>query len=107
MGQTQSATHEKPLDSFAINLHSIRLTDPQFEQVCRDNPELRLELTAEGELIVMPPAGSKTGLRNSAINHQIRQWAIPKWAVCDLVACYGLLRLRKWTDFVTVIRNIS
>ena len=76
MGQTQSATHEKPLDSFAINLHSIRLTDRQFEQVCRDNPELRLELTAEGELIVMPPTGSKTGLRNSAINHQIRQWAI-------------------------------
>jgi Uma2 family endonuclease len=29
----------------------------QFELICQHNPELRLELTSQGELIIMAPAG--------------------------------------------------
>jgi Uma2 family endonuclease len=61
---------------FTVNLKSIRLTGAQFEQLCHDNPDLRLELTSQGELIVMPPAGSKTGLRNSSLTRQIGSWAL-------------------------------
>ena len=60
---------------FTVNFKSIRLTDAQFEQLCSDNRDLRLELTFEGELIVMPPAGSKTGLRNARLNQKLGNWA--------------------------------
>lgn len=59
---------------FTVDLTSIRLTHEQFWEVCRDNPELRLELTSNGELIVMPPAGSKAGQRNSNLNQQFATW---------------------------------
>ena len=59
---------------FTVNFKSIRLTDAQFEQLCRDNRDLRLELTFEGELVVMPPAGSKTGLRNARLNQRLANW---------------------------------
>lgn len=60
---------------FTPNLSSIRLTHEQFWDVCRDNPDLRLELTSNGELIVMPPAGSKTGRRNFNLTGQLATWA--------------------------------
>src|SRR6266852_4038018 len=60
----------------ALDLHSFRLTDEQFYQLCQDNEDLRLELTAEGELIIMPPTGGTTGSRNAKITYQITGWAI-------------------------------
>ncbi|MDQ3174283.1 MAG: Uma2 family endonuclease [Acidobacteriota bacterium] len=60
---------------FTVNFKSIGLTAAQFEQLCSDNRDLRLELTFEGELIVMPPAGSKTGLRNARLNQRLANWA--------------------------------
>jgi Uma2 family endonuclease len=60
---------------FTPNLSSLRLTHEQFWEVCRDNPELRLELTSNGELLVMPPAGSKTGYRNASLTGQLVTWA--------------------------------
>ena len=30
----------------SLDVRSLRLTDDQFYRLCRDNPELRLELTA-------------------------------------------------------------
>lgn len=57
-----------------LDLTSIRLTHEQFWQICCDNPDLRLELTSNGELIVMPPAGSKTGQRNFNLTGQFQTW---------------------------------
>lgn len=34
---------------------TIELTDEQFFQLCQNNRDLRLERTAERELIIMPP----------------------------------------------------
>lgn len=61
--------------SLTINFQSINLTDEQFAQLCRDNRDLRFEMTAQGELIVMPPTGSKTGWRNGKINQRLANWA--------------------------------
>lgn len=58
--------------------HLIGLTGvspEQFERFCRDYPELRLELTSSGELIVMPPTGLRTGKRNSSLTSQLDIWA--------------------------------
>jgi Uma2 family endonuclease len=59
----------------AVDVHSLHLTDEQFLQLCRDNRDLRFELTAEGELIIMPPTGSMNGWRNADINYQLTAWA--------------------------------
>lgn len=42
----------------------LKLTDEQFEQLAAANQDLQLELTAKGELIIMPPTGGETGNRN-------------------------------------------
>ena len=59
---------------FTVNFSSLRLTAAQFEQLCRDNRDLRLELTSKGELIVMPPTGSKTGQQNFSLTSQFGSW---------------------------------
>lgn len=51
------------------------MTDEQFAEFCAQHPDLFFEMTAEGELIVMPPNYSLTGLRNSEIVGQLSLWA--------------------------------
>lgn len=52
-----------------INFNSvIKLSDDQFYQLCRSNPDVKFERNAKGELIVMPPTGGETGNRNSEMN---------------------------------------
>ncbi|NJL88007.1 MAG: Uma2 family endonuclease [Leptolyngbyaceae cyanobacterium SM1_1_3] len=46
----------------------------QFSEIVAVNPELRLELTATGELIVMAPAGSESGNRNLSLSGQLYIW---------------------------------
>jgi Uma2 family endonuclease len=58
----------------ALNVQSMGLTDEQFEKLCRDNPDLRIELTSKGELIIMRPTGMKTGWRNSKITGRLWEW---------------------------------
>ncbi|MFN4279787.1 Uma2 family endonuclease [Thermosynechococcus sp.] len=58
-----------------LHLHpTLQLTDEVFEQLCHQNPDLRLERSAQGELIAMAPAGSETGYRNADLLGQLWQW---------------------------------
>jgi Uma2 family endonuclease len=59
----------------ALNIGALGLSDEQFAQLCRDNCDLRLELTSKGELIIMPPTGSRTGFRNAKIIHRLTDWS--------------------------------
>lgn len=53
------------MNSLTLNLPAVlKLTDDQFEQLAAVNSDLGLELTAKGELIIMPPTGGETGNRN-------------------------------------------
>jgi Uma2 family endonuclease len=53
------------MTALTLKLDSVvRLTDEQFYQLCQDNPELKLERAATGELIVMSPTGGETGKQN-------------------------------------------
>ena len=51
------------------------MTDEEFAGFCAEHPDLRFEMTAEGEIIVMPPTYSLTGARNSRISRQLDVWA--------------------------------
>jgi Uma2 family endonuclease len=53
---------------------TFKVTHEQFQQIAAVNRELRLERTATGELIVMPPTGSETGNRNLDIEGQLWLW---------------------------------
>jgi len=50
------------------------VTHEQFEELCAEYPELWLELTSSGELIVMPPAGIETDRRNTDLILQFALW---------------------------------
>ena len=50
------------------------MTDKQFYEFCQANRDLRIERTASGEVIIMPPAFSDTGNRNFNIAAQLWNW---------------------------------
>jgi Uma2 family endonuclease len=52
-----------------------RMTTAQFRKVCRENPDWRFELTAEGDLLIMPPTGGETGARSARVTAQLILWA--------------------------------
>jgi Uma2 family endonuclease len=63
------------MTALILNLDSItHLTHEQFRELCRENRDIRLELTAKGELIVMPPTGWESGKRNSNLNLDLGLW---------------------------------
>ena len=53
---------------------SLHVTSEQFDRLCLKNPDLRLELTKDGELIVMPPAFGETGEKNLKLGSQVCVW---------------------------------
>lgn len=52
-----------------------KMTSDEFWEFCSKNPKLNAELTKEGDVIVMPPTGWETSVRNSELNLQLRLWA--------------------------------
>ncbi len=63
-------------DSFLpATLTAPPMTDEEFAHFCAEHPDLFFEMTAEGELIVMPPTFSLTGTQNLEILGQLRNWA--------------------------------
>jgi Uma2 family endonuclease len=53
---------------------TLRVTHEEFEKLCQDNPDLRLELTKEGQLITMVPVGWESSKRNSKLNSRVEVW---------------------------------
>lgn len=63
-------------DAITLRLSAaLRFTDDEFFLLCGLNRDLRLERTAEGDIIIMPPTGFETGARNSDITMQFAIWA--------------------------------
>lgn len=52
-----------------------KLAARDFHELCRLNPEMRIELTARGDLVIMPPTGGETGRRNARLTAQLSNWA--------------------------------
>ena len=53
---------------------TLYVTSEQFDRLCLKNSDLRLELTKDGELIVMPPAFGETGEKNLDLGGQVWDW---------------------------------
>jgi Uma2 family endonuclease len=53
---------------------TLTVTPEQFDLLCVNNPDLRLELTPNRELIVMAPAGGESSEKNGDLSGQIWYW---------------------------------
>lgn len=60
---------------FSLDFHSARLTEEQFEELCRNHADAKFELTAQGELIVMPPTSLESGYRNTDLTTEVNLWS--------------------------------
>jgi len=58
-----------------LNVKSIlSMTEETFRQLCQENPEYNLELTATQQLVIMSPTGGITGNRNIKILARLQIW---------------------------------
>lgn len=89
---------------------AIEMTDEQFFDFCQQNRDYRIERTAQGEVMIMPPTGSETGNRNFDLIVQLGLWTrqnktgigfdsstgftLPKGAIKSSDAAW--IRLEKW-----------
>lgn len=60
------------MNTITLTIPHLRAED--FLELCQANQDLRLELTAKGEVIIMPPTHSWTGKQNSGLNGQLWVW---------------------------------
>ena len=57
-----------------ISNTTLQVTPAQFDLLCIDNPDLRLELTKDRELIVMTPAFPISGKQNGTLFGRVWLW---------------------------------
>lgn len=56
-----------PEDTKSLRIHFEfeddrgKMSADEFWEFCRQNAEMRIEMTKEGDVIIMPPTGSETG----------------------------------------------
>jgi len=63
------------MTALVINLRPIiNLTDDEFYEFCQHNSDLRIERTATGALVVMPPTGGESGHRNADLTTDVNLW---------------------------------
>lgn len=70
-----STTFCFPQDQYRVYIEPCRkFTVEEFDAFCRDNRNLRFEMSKGGEISVMPPVHSDTSEKNSEIGYQLRHW---------------------------------
>lgn len=64
-------------EALVIHLGPLKshLSDDEFFEFCILNSDLRIEMTKEGEMIIMMPVGSEGGHRNFQLTGRFAAWA--------------------------------
>ena len=81
-GQEESVTrvpliNEQVVASkLVLNVENVGLTEEQFFQLCSDNRDLFMELTAQKELIIMGPNGLNSSWRENILCYHLTGWAL-------------------------------
>ena len=60
---------------FKLKVQTTRLTSKQFIHLCQENRDFRFELTAQKELVIMPPTEPESGWRSGEIFFALTDWA--------------------------------
>ncbi len=76
VAEDREAADEVRQEPLLVRLEPVvHLTDDQLYEFSQLNRDLRIERSAQGDLIIMPPTGGETGESNSELNMQLRLWA--------------------------------
>ncbi|MEO1211695.1 MAG: Uma2 family endonuclease [Cyanobacteria bacterium J06638_20] len=63
------------MTTVTVNLSPpFELTDDAFFQLCQNNPDVKFERTAAGELVVMSPVGGEGGKREADLTFELVGW---------------------------------
>ena len=63
------------MTAVTVNLSPpFELTDDAFFQLCQNNPDIKFERTAAGELVVMSPVGGEGGRREADLTFELVGW---------------------------------
>ncbi|MEB3310911.1 MAG: Uma2 family endonuclease [Snowella sp.] len=62
------------METLVLSLDRVNLTDEQFLRLCEANELLQLERNAQGELLIMPPIGGKSGKREADLITAVSLW---------------------------------
>jgi Uma2 family endonuclease len=72
----QAVALPEPASSFALRpLGRKKLSDEEYWAFCEANQDLHVERTAEGEIVIMPPAGGESDNRNAKVIVRLGTWA--------------------------------
>jgi Uma2 family endonuclease len=96
-----------------------RISDEEFEQLCAQSPDLRIEMTGEGEIIIMPPVSPEAGHRGFKLTGRFGAWveADGTGVGFEFSACFTLpngakrspdmswLRKERWDSLTLEQRN--
>jgi Uma2 family endonuclease len=52
-----------------------QFSDAEYWAFCEANPDLRIERTAQGEIVIMPPCGGESDYRSLGVAAALRIWA--------------------------------
>ncbi len=67
---------ELPQDALPARLLlDVPMSDEEYYAFCAANPDVRFERSAEGEIIIVPPAGFESDNRNADVVGQLQEWA--------------------------------
>ena len=71
---------------------AIALSENQFFTLCQQNPDLKIERSGQGELIIMPPTGGETGRKNATLIARLVMWneTYNLGVVFDSSSCFRL-----------------
>lgn len=58
----------------SLIIRALKLSNADFEQIIRANPEWKFEQTAEGELVIVSPTGGTSGSQNLSLSKQFGNW---------------------------------
>lgn len=72
---TQPLTETIDYVPTVFDFSPLTLSDEQFENLCRNHPDLNVEMSAKGELIIVAPTLPYTGEKNSDLNFEVQRWA--------------------------------
>jgi len=75
MKAMQVVFNDTETDSPILIQPARKMSDEEYFAFCVANPDLRIERTAEGEIVIMPPTGFETSDRNAGLTAQLHAWA--------------------------------
>jgi Uma2 family endonuclease len=63
------------MEAIVLSVNAVGgFNDEEFYNFCQDNPTMRFERDAQGQIIIMPNTGGKTGIINLEIARQFGNW---------------------------------